>query len=841
MSKGSEYGFSIGLSNNDPNRFSLGINKISPIREDEFDLKKPDFLTVRGNVPVVLLRRKFESTPKWNKLQFVFCDFRETVSAFNSKNVDILRKSKKILSFRQSIFGFRLDVIKDLIENDSGYNIVKSIIFRLYYAHSLIDYYTSLKDFDTTFRLQLFADTHIDLCSYMNENQVYNDHELNDPDSNHYDLVHSALEKYYPHQKRFIFCGDLPDLTPCIDQGNIWYDVRPKQITENVVSAIIHLIACKTETQKCQDRNFLRILYGYFENFPVLYQLYKIMIEVSLLGNYPHAKERPKFGKRIEITENFRSTFLTESSFFLWMNENEDFVYYCTKELYAYMIQQQYSIDVMKSESSHWTKIKSMIFEAMDISRSYVSRSNGNRDGFIEIKKEISTMHQETLKYLTKLRKGTFLDIAINEMNKFYDKSIVDKYSASIQNSEMELSQEVLDAMDIVIKQRYTIYIDNVIETKWLICFGITKNGFEEIRNLYFDYEVKDIADNAIIRRIERIYKANKLDFHIIRCYLKKIYDHKSFGEYKLCYRQAFNQKMALRSKFFVPPWEGLSEDSDLFYYCEICKKWSNPIIDPISKKTSPNVYALGLEKALYDYTTDSLYCGKQNTSINVRKLMDNGLYYKEGKIEDQKAAKTIRKHKEVARCCDTKLVPVNMIGIIKKLNNKLWALCEICGGLTEFEGAKLGKLGFTCGMHHSDIMLHIKSSDNHEVLKNQAHNYTLIARDRLEEMKSIWYGDLTLGKDEPLDIHKLRCYYCEVGFGNVKEKMIPVKILDDQNIFKMTFIRTLLCNTDFDKVSVLFEEGRIPKRSDILRLIQEQNRKNIAHISGKPSFGFYY
>ena len=837
-------GFSVSLGNgNSKSENSVfGVNKIAPVIEDEVchDEQGSEFVTIRGNIPTLLLRRYFESKNKWKKLQYVFCEFDHTYRSMSNGLVPFMDDMKHVLSYSSNIYGFKGDVMKSLLTDNAGYEVVKSLIYRLYKAHALMEKYKELKDYKMSFRLQLFIDTHMDLAMYMQTNDLYTNEDLLDPDSNCDDMICSAVDKYYPHAKRFIYCGDLPDLTTCIDQGNIWYDVRPKQKIDNVVSAIIHLISCKTETQKCQDRNLVRILWMYFKDFPILFQLYRLIILMSLYGNYPHARERPNFETRIEIKKSFSNPKLTERLLFLWMKENEELVYYCTKEIYMYMIEKQYALDQMKTETSHWTKIKLMIGSAMDISRSYVNRTTIQYDGYPCITKEMELNHQETLRYISKLRKGGFLDIIINNMNKYYNKYVVNKFSTSIQNSEMDLTPDLLKDMEFVVCSRYNTYVENNIQLVWLKCFGISENGYDEIRNLYYDYEYKDMADNAIIRRLKRIYDSNSHDFHIIRCYFKKIYDRKSFSVYNLSYTYAQNQLKALRTKYFIPPWENIQDDSDLFYYCTICKKWSNPVVNPITSKSRLNVYSVGLEKALFDCFSNELFCGKQSTSINIRKLMDNGDYFREGVIESQKNAKTIRKHKETAKCCDTQLQSIHMIGKLQKLNNKLWALCEICASLTQFEGAKLSKLGFTCGRHYDDEFNVNQQFQQTKISKTQSILEKLARAQRGDDLDKIRIEcglKITLDKNKEKPIEMKRCYYCERECKSSKDIMISIRVVDDSDILSLRYIKCLLCKDDFEISGDLFEDGRVPKKSDLFKRIETEKKKNTMKSIGARVF----
>ena len=772
----------------------MGVNRIRPFRR-ETKITFKDFYSIKEstNIPRLLLRRFFiiNANEKWEKkLQYVFCPFKHTLKNINCIGITNDKKFKTILEKSNIFYGFPENVLKILIHSyenqqpkEQTFHLLHSIIFRLYHCHKLMEKYRQQQQQKIVFWIQLFIDIHLDLCIYMNKYNIYNDEELLEIDKNRNDLIKSVLDQYEPHDWRVSHGGNLPDLTPCIDMGNIWYDVRPKPRIENITCALIHIIACKTQSHKCQLRNFMRILQGYFQKYPEMIEIFRMLIEISMLGNYLHAEYRPCFEIRLEIRKSFQErNILNNNYFFLWMMENEQLVYYATKEMYVFMVESQYILDVIMKETSYWDEIKKSIIKAMDMSRTAICTLNcfswEKQYSFTEIlDKDLKQIHQhDMLPHISKLKKAIYLDMMVQEMTKYHEKNIINKNSTAIQSSEMLLSayfinddddidgteeyMQILSDMQFVIDSRCTDKETNQIELKWLKCFKISERGYEEIRLLLFDYECKDIADNAINRRLDRIYKNSKYDFHMIHVFFKLIQEKKSFGNFKLSYDYAKNQIFALRSKYSILPWDFLPENADLFHYCSVCKRWLNPIIDPVkNRKSKLNIYAQGFEKALYDYDNDNLYCGKQNNSINVRKLMDSGIYYEENDIDNPTYARIIRRHKETSRCCDTPLISVHMIGICQRLGGKLWALCEICGGLTQWEGAKFNNLGFTCGRH------------NHNKTKNNNNNNK-----------------------------KNLCYYCEIEIGKKN-----IKILDDDNC-KFKYETVLLCEHDFEKCKFMFK-----------------------------------
>jgi len=691
--------------------------------------------------------------------------------------------------------------------------------------------------------LQLFIDTHLDLCGYMIERKAYTDSELVVAENNRDDLAKSVFEQYYPHDERVTFCGNFPDLTPCIDMGNIWYDNRPKPRVQNVISALIHIIACKTQGHKCQLRNFIKILGGYFQQYSSIIELFRTILQTSMMGNYPHTYHRPRFEQRIRIRRSFKDRrAFDDNHFFKWISQNDQFVYYATKEFYMFMVTRQWILDQFMCETTNWSEIKISIKEAMDVTRTRISIDTFlDESNFDLIHKDLKEIHQKTLPFITKLKKSEFLYKCLQEMNRYHEHELVNKKSTMVQTSEMILSQSFRKDDEIDVDAYVKLLTDmkfvvdrttkeNVIETKWLKCFGISKEGYNLIRMLYFEYECKDVADNAISRHVDKLYKTRPYDFHLIRIFFRMIQENLALKVYNLSRDYADNQLAALRSKHFILPWEPLPDDIDEFYYCSVCQKWLNPVVDPITAKTKLNVYSQGFEKALYDHASGLLYCGKQNTSISVKKLMDSGVYYKEGEIDDLAAARIIRRHKDAARCSDTSLRSIHMLGIVKKLNGKMWALCEICGSLTQWEGAKFGNLGFTCGRHNKPIQKKKNPTDNS--LESMIPQTITVHRDQLEcdeeeeeevNERAGFTTDLrTLKKRKVEQVEtEPRCIYCGMKIED-KGKSRLNRILNDDNQ-SLIYIDAWLCGSDFDKCKRLFTNGSIVRKSRIIQVIRRR------------------
>lgn len=194
------------------------------------------------------------------------------------------------------------------------------------------------------YRCQLYIDTHVSAFCYVkwdNEKWSWKDIgwygykqktctetrlEKDDPNPSKNKKVihtlgnHSPIILYYPHVLNLLPCEDeLPNNDDCINHGNIFSDTNSKPNNPNIKQAHMHLVACKTKTQKCQVRNLPNIFCKYtigalsprqkteFKGFPTIHLFLVQVVLCGMLGNLVNATVRLKFYKRVQIYAPFIS------------------------------------------------------------------------------------------------------------------------------------------------------------------------------------------------------------------------------------------------------------------------------------------------------------------------------------------------------------------------------------------------------------------------------------------------------------------------------------------------------------------------------------------------------
>ena len=667
------------------------------------------------------------------KENFVFCPFYDTVYAIQTGTLtptippSYSERAESSLTLSD-------EEIDRARSNPYVHSITLAVIHRLEESYRLLGRSSASMDEKERYLIGLYQDSHLPLAAYIAYSHEISDLRLMGRDTEVEDdramTAPIPYRMFYPEKNlgaELHFSGNLPDLTACIDLGSLWFDIRPK--SDGICSAVIHEIVCKTQGHKCQQRNFFAILNAYFTRYPILLKLFREIVFVSLLGNYPGPRYRPRLSRRMEIWRSMQEEITSDTNFVLWIERNESLVCYMTREAYIYSVEANSVLDRALQETTHWQETKALVWEAMDAMRARLDLADANTDYLDGFQKELKLNRQASLGYISKLKKDDFIGILIAEMNKHKERFLIDPLSTMPLVSEVEAG---FDETRLELLERIASFLARKVEVsqfdvRWLRPLGLgTEEALDIIKRIYFYYEERDIPDNALAGKIADLYRSSARDFFIIHSFLLAIDRHRNYNEYRLPLDYINNQEMALRAKYGVMPWDPLPEFADVYYYCPSCASWSHPDVD----KRPTAVYSRGTFRSLYDFGTRSIFCGRQIISTHIKKFLENGLYHLKTLTEPQveeirekakrspeglskeddklyghlpKLATAVRKHKQTTPCRDTRLIPVHMLGIVKKIDGRMYALCEICGFITRFEGNNFSSIGFTCPVHRVD------------------------------------------------------------------------------------------------------------------------------------------
>lgn len=196
----------------------LGTTKVRPLKKEiPEDLKKSGPSTFRDTVPRLLLWRRYEErTKNWKKrYKWALCTLESTERAIRREKVSLERDTDILAMTGNRIFGFPREVVEFTVREKSGERITMgAILYRLWAAHKGMEVRRRKGDRRNEFRWQLFADTHIDICTYMITYEAYDDSDLTDPDNSQTSDVFAARKEFYPSDVRFSYCGN--SITPSL-------------------------------------------------------------------------------------------------------------------------------------------------------------------------------------------------------------------------------------------------------------------------------------------------------------------------------------------------------------------------------------------------------------------------------------------------------------------------------------------------------------------------------------------------------------------------------------------------------------------------------------------------
>lgn len=663
-------------------------------------------IVLSAEIPRAVLRRTFPTL--WQ----VFTPFSETVSMMMVGAIDGPRTLFRFVVEEYRDFGFESVGIHELAQRfrtdpqeARGYSILLALFYRIGCAHNIMD---STDDRKQVLMLQLFIDTHVDICAVMIRHKMLLDSDLLDPTDNPYSFGESVFAQFYPHDARFQYSGDMPDLTPIIDMGTIWHDTVRPQTAENITHALIHIICCKTQPFICQKRNNTKIIFEYINRYPDIFFIFKKLLFVALLGNYLHCLRRPNFVRRLDIHYFFN--YATPNDIMLWMDENDVVVRAATKELYAHVVEAQYALDVFLTSTDHWRNVRWVYFDDMDKVRGLIDASETREDFLAGMNKVCKLMKAAIDPYIRKLKKMSFETLIFKEMERFNCAPrrrgrsraprgiVVSEVDSTVHlESEAFIGHErafrINQIVASLVRARRNVQ-GNILETKWLKCLGVSDVNYNAFRRLYYSYTFNDISARQIKEQVAHIWASSQDDFHVIRAFLGRINAIRDSMRYYLPDDFVQRQSKALRAKYTVHPWEPLPAHMATFYYCRICRKWASPVISTNKQSEIQNVYAQGTTNFIYDGRLGAMVCESKPSAAQCKKDVDS---------MRSRTPKGYRSFVRAHLCKKTPLEAVNMLGIVQSLNGRLWALCEVCGGLTQFEGTKFGPLGFTCGMHGNE------------------------------------------------------------------------------------------------------------------------------------------
>ncbi len=725
----------------------LGINKMAPlIRLSETGRPAPKYYRtadsldcvesgspvdhediLASTVPRLLLRRDLITREDWGTYYiYVLADFKDLVSCIRAG----MFMPKIVIGDSRLVYGISRTEIEKILKAPAPHKeaaVLLATIARLDAGHALMAEYKRADDPRLELAAQLFIDTHADLCNEIAMQRLYTDKSLMLTTPNTRDLKHSVYEMCYPHDVRFCYCGDMPNLSAIANAGNVMYYSPLKTNGKTIIDALKHIFSSKSMMFRCQKRNYWEILEEqYFPHFPDIREFYIMCVKLGLLGNYGFVQERPTFNARLRIYAFF-SDLTSVNTKLAWMRQNPKIVKQFAIEYHTYICMVVYTHDLFHLSQRHQKEITAINMRMSDWIRRvfsntphvFVSPDDFEADENIQrgIKNYISDMEM----YISKLRKGVFNTVILLACSKIYKKHICDPTSTACLDFVRLVGREAYGAMIVAVNRFYIIEgnpIGSALPIAWLKTFGVSQRGYSTIWRLYCDYEIDNVADNKIEEQLRELASDMPRDFHIIHAAYHVISEFKECIEYPLPEHMVKQQESAIRAKYKLAPWQKMPEYASIYHICTACKNWAHDVITDAKKNNQRAIYSLGTRDCIHDIFTDEIFCGKEISTTKTRELVNKNIHllprvniHPTAK-ENARDAKLIIKFTESCRCSATPLKKINMLGKVVYVRGIYYACCTMCYALTRFTSSNFDAHGFTCGCHNTRALARVLPVD---------------------------------------------------------------------------------------------------------------------------------
>lgn len=685
-------------------------DKISPLCEEHESSIRHSKIE-NWSIPRAVLRPQYVHLSE--DLGPLFESFDSIAKIVKKREYDPRRKISEILK-KEIDVGFESGLIEELIDlpNDNFYefSILASLIYRI---GSLEILKTKTEDQSIILAIQLMIDTHIDIVSEINREGIHKDKGLVD-DTKYKGGLGSLYAENYPHDMRFYYPGDFPELRQLNDMTNIWVDSLIKKKDEILSFALCKLIITKSQICKCQTRNISDLFKEYLTKFPEIVVLFRKFILISMLGNYAFSKVKASFTARCHHVFFFgdKKFHFTDFQVREWIKENPRVVLFFVREFYMYLVRRDPVLDEFMNQYDDWIKTKVVTHDAGDRIRfaysNFLKKFKTDEqfvfdENFKEsLKLAIEIGNKEFLNLVQKLPKLTPQRFMSKEFEKMHFSKIMDKKKQTFDSHVDYIGKELFRKITFVVDRMYET--DNpssllFVKTGWLNALCVNEKAYQNFREIWYEYCCMDMPDNSIKARIKKIYEISPIDFHVIRTFLHYIVEKSRTIEYLTSINEFEKQRHAYSMKTRLLPWEKIEYQRTHFSYCKNCKLISSRILNAKSKVNVKLMNGITDKSTGYNLDNGKLVCMNKLESACTKKAKSD-LIKKKKKMTEEQYAGLRRKYQGKLKCSNDPVVKLKMFGTITFIDGNPYTLCSKCAGLIEYGPQAYTQHGITCGLH---------------------------------------------------------------------------------------------------------------------------------------------
>lgn len=242
---------------------------------------------------------------------------------------------------------------------------------------------------------------------------------------------------------------------------------------------------------------------------------------------------------------------------------------------------------------------------------------------------------------------------------------------------------------------------------------GISPQGFEVIRNFYFNSEYRDMPDNRVQKFLdERLLRFHPVDFHVLHYFLQCLHEELAVESRPLDNGQAKRQVQALRRRLHVDDWEPLNLDAGCVYVCRGQRHIFADVVTPVrlferdeaivqrdgsALELQQTVFSIGGGNSFYDHEKCGIVCNREKTEAT-RRMRRAGRLCAEFEFDAKTAKERRNARLAVRRCSGRVLERYSLVGRVLRVGKIMITLCVRCASICLFRNATLTSEGATCG-----------------------------------------------------------------------------------------------------------------------------------------------
>ena len=487
-----------------------------------------------------------------------------------------------------------------------------------------------------------------------------------------------CLDAMAPLKIKAKHAGLLPDMVHLMGSLNLFEDARQKPVP------LLHLLS-KALPQRCQFRNFREIARGYCSTKPLINDLVRSMVFLSIGGYYPHVRGRIFATTRMELYQYWYG--LTNEELTGWVSQNSLLVFYVIKEFLISMCEYDSALMVVVRTRYNWDHYVRTTMETMTMVRRLWGTPRRNDRG--AIMQELQRAHTRNCKHLQTLPGASVLSkittVFLRRRTEAKTRTASTRTVAArgIQDLARTINNDSIGCdMSFTVKT-----VGEVLKNQTMAGPGqaaLHGNHWDEIANAVsaeksFPHRIIHDWDADVYATIEMTVLRLRL-LHQVR--VVRLPLHFLHAQYHaVCARYDLH-----------PSATSEVERVSSFYICLTCQSFKGFAVDSAVEKTRINVSATGHDKVAYDDETGFMTCSKHK---NERQTGPNTKY-------KQRVALLHHLGCAEKRGCErTRCLAVNLLGNLVLCFGTAYSLCFGCGAPCVFRQGT--SMRFTCGCCESD------------------------------------------------------------------------------------------------------------------------------------------